>query len=451
MNLNQETMDAFKDLLGQHTSELKKEFNDQVREIKKDNTDLKREFNEQVRLIKKDNADNAEQIKGSITGLSNRVAKNTENIGGISDRIGNIEKEVREIQNKMAQVEQGPSGTTKLKTHIAQTNETHMEMQERFDNTRADITSAARKIVGITPVSDDDIERTSNPILPENEKLYFAAIEFLHLELGYTEEQCHELDIIKVTRPRAPNTNKLYIHFGTEKSAEYLHRMVRAINSRIPEDDENPRPNSKMFIPPQLHNRYADICKICYDKRQVDKNCKTRISLGEEDLVLEIKKQGEQWHNVDINTIGQISPPEWHKVWPIQKTPYLSDLPRGRYSSQKRGREEYSTDEGEFETHNEGKKKRDKSPVNNIETTQTNGTGDKNNDTDNEEDTTNTLQDPYEESVQQKIVRANIFWDIFQGKSKKDENTTGTGSKNGGTTKGKGARIQARKPKGGKE
>ena len=206
-----------------------------------------------------------------------------------------------------------------------------------------------------------------------------------------------------------------------------------------------------MFIPPQLHNRYADICKICYDKRQVDKNCKTRISLGEEDLVLEIKKQGEQWHNVDINTIGQISPPEWHKVWPIQKTPYLSDLPRGRYSSQKRGREEYSTDEGEFETQNEGKKKRDKSPVNNIETTQTNGTGDKNNDTDNEDDTTNTLQDPYEESVQQKIVRANIFWDIFQGKSKKDENTTGTGSKNGGTTKGKGARTTGRKPKGGKE
>ena len=54
MALNQETMDAFKDLLGQHTSELKKEFNDQVKEIKKDNTELRREFSEQVKLIKKE-------------------------------------------------------------------------------------------------------------------------------------------------------------------------------------------------------------------------------------------------------------------------------------------------------------------------------------------------------------------------------------------------------------
>ena len=51
MALNQETMDAFKDLLGQHTNELKKEFNDQVKEIKKDNTELRREFSEQVKLI----------------------------------------------------------------------------------------------------------------------------------------------------------------------------------------------------------------------------------------------------------------------------------------------------------------------------------------------------------------------------------------------------------------
>ena len=254
MALNQETMDAFKDLLGQHTSELKKEFDDQVKEIKKDNTELRREFSEQVKLIKKDNAQNTEQIKGSIAGLSKKVAKNTENIDGISDRVVNIEKEVREIQNKMAQAEQGPAGIKDYRPHIARTNEMDMEMQEKMDNTRADITRAARKIVGITPVNDDDIERTSNPILLESERLYFAAIEFLHLELGYTEDQCHELDIIKVTRPRAPNTNKLYIHFGTEKSAEYLHRMVRAINSRITDDDDKPRPNSKMFIPPQLHN-----------------------------------------------------------------------------------------------------------------------------------------------------------------------------------------------------
>ena len=124
--------------------------------------------------------------------------------------------------------------------------------------------------------------------------------------------------------------------------------MVRIINARR-EDDEEPRPNSKMFIPPQLHNRFADLSRLCYNKRQEDKQCKTRISIGEEDLVLEIKRQGEQWENVDINSVGQISLPEWHKVWPTQKTPYIGSPPRGRYASQKRERPEYSTDEEDKE------------------------------------------------------------------------------------------------------
>ena len=46
-------MDAFKNILGQHTSELKREFNEQVKVIKKDNADLKKEFSEQVKGIKK--------------------------------------------------------------------------------------------------------------------------------------------------------------------------------------------------------------------------------------------------------------------------------------------------------------------------------------------------------------------------------------------------------------
>ena len=93
---------------------------------------------------------------------------------------------------------------------------------------------------------------------------------------------------------------------------------------------------------------------------------------------------------------------------------------------------------------------RDKSPTLNTETTQTNDT-DKNDTPNNEEETPNISQDPYKESVQQKIVRANLFWEIFQGKSRNEGTINNADSKNGGTTKGKGARGQTRKPKGGKE
>ena len=227
--------------------------------------------------------------------------------------------------------------------------------------------------------------------------------------------------------------------------------MVRIINSRKTDDDGKPRPNSKLFIPPQLHNRYTDLSKLCYNKRQEDKHCKTRISLGEEDLVLEIKKQGELWQNVDINSIGQISLPEWHKVWPTQKTPYINSLPRGRYPSQKRDRIEYSTDDDEIESQSEDKRMRDRSPTLNAEKTQTDDINDKNDTPNNEEETLNITQDPYKESVQQKIVRANLFWEIFQGKSRNEGTTNKLESKNGGTTKGKGLRGHTKKPRGGKE
>ena len=450
MALNQETMNAFKDILGQHTSELKKEFSEQVKGIKKDNAELRKEFNEQVKLIKQDNAENTEQIKESIAGLSSKVAQNTENINGIDGRVVNIEKEVREIQDRMAQVEAGPANLKEQRMHITKTNEMDLEMQEKLDNTRAQITRAARKIVGITPIDEQDLERTSNPILSEGDNLYFAAIEFLHLELGYEMDECKELDILKVTRPRKPNTNRLYIHFATEKSAEYLHRMVRIINSRRG-DDEEPRPNSKMFIPPQLHNRYADLSKLCYNKRQEDKQCKTRISLGEEDLILEIKKQGEQWENVDINSMGQISLPEWHKVWPTQRTPNIDSLPRGRYASQKRERVIYSTDEDEIEPQGEDKRMREKSPTLHTDGTQINDTNNQNGTPNDDEETPNIPQDPCMGSVQQKVVQAELWGAIFQGKPKNEDTTNNAASKNGGSTKGKGSRGQPKKSKGGKE
>ena len=79
---------------------------------------------------------------------------------------------------------------------------------------------------------------------------------------------------------------------------------------------DRPRANTKLFIPPQLHNRFSDLSKLCYDKRQEDTEYKTRISIGEEDLVLYTKTQGGLWKHTDINALGPISPPEWHKVWP---------------------------------------------------------------------------------------------------------------------------------------
>ena len=74
------------------------------------------------------------------------------------------------------------------------------------------------------------------------------------------------------------------------------------------------RINIKPFIPPQLHNRFADLSKNCYDRRKDKSDFKTRITLGEEDVILYTKHTGEEWKLTDIHEMGHISPPEWHKM-----------------------------------------------------------------------------------------------------------------------------------------
>ena len=94
---------------------------------------------------------------------------------------------------------------------------------------------------------------------------------------------------------------------------------------------------------------------------------------------------------------------------------------------------------------------REKSPTLHTDGTQINDTNNQNGTPNDDEETPNIPQDPCMGSVQQKVVQAELWGAIFQGKSKNEDTTNNAASKNGGSTKGKGSRGQPRKSKGGKE
>ena len=121
----------------------------------------------------------------------------------------------------------------------------------------------------------------------------YTTVEFLMLELKYTHEECQNLDILRITRPGSDNTDKLYLHFATEKSADYLQRRAIAVNAKLAGTDRH-KIHTKQFIPPQLYNRNNDLSKYCYERRQANPDFKTRIELGEEDLILYTKNTGEE-------------------------------------------------------------------------------------------------------------------------------------------------------------
>ena len=64
------------------------------------------------------------------------------------------------------------------------------------------------------------------------------------------------MDLINVTRPKLSTTDRLYLHFATEKSANFLYRKTTSINS-ITKNNIKLTP----FIPPQLYNRFKDLSK----------------------------------------------------------------------------------------------------------------------------------------------------------------------------------------------
>ena len=118
--------------------------------------------------------------------------------------------------------------------------------------------------------------------------------------------------------------------------------------------------NIKPFIPPQLHNRFTDLSKHCYDRRQENSDFKTRITLGEEDLILYTKHTGDkEWKHVDIHDMGYISPPEWHKLWPKQQLPEINSPPQGRHHSTKQDRlDDSSSSDSDSPTHDNNKKQK---------------------------------------------------------------------------------------------
>ena len=63
--------------------------------INQHTTDLKTEFAEQVNNINKNNTENTEQIKQSIAGLTQKIAQNTESITNVSNRVDNIESDLK--------------------------------------------------------------------------------------------------------------------------------------------------------------------------------------------------------------------------------------------------------------------------------------------------------------------------------------------------------------------
>ena len=157
------TLKQIKDLL-------KEEFGSQNKEIET-----------KLNTIKQTQIQNTEQITQQINGLKNTITQNTESITQNTESINQHTNRMDKLEQSFSHMEQGVAseieaihqrinqiekGTTSAKEHIEnitqQSNLRH-KINEITDLTKPDITRAARKIIGIAPITNDDFKRHLAP------------------------------------------------------------------------------------------------------------------------------------------------------------------------------------------------------------------------------------------------------------------------------------------------
>ena len=147
-----------------------------------------------------------------------------------------------------------------------------------------------KKIVGISPITMEHIEKYRSDEVGKEDAIKLATREFLRDKLKMDEEEINDLKILKITKPMKENLERVYIQMDEEEGAKYIYRKAAQV--------KNEQAKISMFVPPQFYKRFNELSKHTFNARKENKELKTQIRLGDNDLTLLVKHKGErEWEN----------------------------------------------------------------------------------------------------------------------------------------------------------
>ena len=86
-----------------------------------------------------------------------------------------------------------------------------------------------------------------------------------------------------------------------------------------------------------MFERYDTLQLLCKQQRDADNTLRTKIMLGEEDLILLTKKVGEpSYSRKKIDTFGELPEFDFNVIWPPEATIPLTTPPKGRKPNKRR-------------------------------------------------------------------------------------------------------------------
>ena len=81
------------------------------------------------------------------------------------------------------------------------------QLRENTDNSKRDILREAKKIVGISPIIEDDLEYLMSKGTHKDRVLMVTANDFLKYEMKISDTDIEDLHITMVTRSKKGNSN----------------------------------------------------------------------------------------------------------------------------------------------------------------------------------------------------------------------------------------------------
>ena len=213
------------------------------------------------------------------------------------------------------------TSTSSLQNIMSSTPFSHTQLKNH-DLTPEEIMYRSKHIVGIYPITPQDIERNKGDTSIKT--LVNTAIEFLQHELGFRLEQIAEMQINKVAKTKKADGKTLYITFQNQNHAAQLFKRVATLKNN----------NLKIsnYVPPHFYDRYHTLQSYCKTARENDDQLRTKIIYGKSDLILQEKKVGElRYSTVDINKYGELPPINLSLMWPTHELELpLTTPPKGR-------------------------------------------------------------------------------------------------------------------------
>ena len=149
------------------------------------------------------NVETERNINTNILAIKQDVQTNKEEIDRINIRLDKLEN----VNNKK------------------DVKETYADAVKK-EVTKTNFFQEARKIIGLLPINNRDIERNMEEGVDKKDAIRAAVDEFLRLELKMNSEEIKDLNIKDISRPNKEDSDRVYLHCVSGEGPQYIMRKI---------------------------------------------------------------------------------------------------------------------------------------------------------------------------------------------------------------------------------